>query len=247
MKLSASYKIYILLILILAVSTGLVIYLPQGAMAEQFELPASKTVIAFVSFLIMAIVYGGLGLVGMVLSEKLGFTNIWDKNISNNQRFIRPALIGILIGAFFIIIDLIVNSTTDLGLLPHPPFPTSLIATITASIGEETIFRLFFISFWVWLLSSVILKNRWKNQIFLLVTIMSSLAFAMGHLPSFMFLYGYESFSDIPTVLITEIILLNGVLSVFAAYYFRKFGFLAAVGIHFWTDIVWHVIYGFNL
>ncbi len=27
-------------------------------------------------------------------------------------------------------------------------------------------------------------------------------------------------------------------------YYFRKYGFLAAAGIHFWTDISWHVVYG---
>lgn len=246
MKLTTSYKIYIALILLLAASAGMGIFLPQGAMAEQFELPASKTVIALVSFFIMAIVYGGLGLAGMVLSGKLGFAQLWDKKITNNQRLIRPALIGFIIGAFFIIVDLVVNSTTELGLLPHPPFPTSIVATITASIGEETVFRLFFISFWMWLLSSVILRNRWKDQIFWLVTAMSAIAFAMGHLPSFMFLYGYESFGDIPAVLIVEIILLNGVLSLFAAYYFRKYGILAAVGIHFWTDIVWHVIYGFT-
>jgi len=41
-----------------------------------------------------------------------------------------------------------------------------------------------------------------------------------------------------------EIFLLNGVLSLFAAHYFRQYGFLAAVGIHFWTDIIWHVIWG---
>jgi hypothetical protein len=23
-----------------------------------------------------------------------------------------------------------------------------------------------------------------------------------------------------------------------------KYGFLAAVGIHFWTDVIWHVIWG---
>ena len=26
--------------------------------------------------------------------------------------------------------------------------------------------------------------------------------------------------------------------------YFRKYGFLAPVGIHFWADIVWHVLWG---
>jgi hypothetical protein len=41
-----------------------------------------------------------------------------------------------------------------------------------------------------------------------------------------------------------EIILLNGVLSLFAAYYFRTRGFLSAVSIHVAADLVWHVIRG---
>jgi len=59
-----------------------------------------------------------------------------------------------------------------------------------------------------------------------------------------MILFGFKTIREIPSVLISEIILLNGVISIFAAYYFRKYGFLAAVGIHFWTDIIWHTIWG---
>ncbi|MDD5047269.1 MAG: CPBP family glutamic-type intramembrane protease, partial [Bacteroidales bacterium] len=88
------------------------------------------------------------------------------------------------------------------------------------------------------------LKKRWQNQIFWLVAVFSALAFAFGHIPSVMILFGLNNFNDIPLALMSEIILLNGVLSLFAAYYFRKFGFLAAVGIHFWTDVIWHVIWG---
>ena len=53
-----------------------------------------------------------------------------------------------------------------------------------------------------------------------------------------------KEINEIPFALMSEIILLNGVLSFFAAYYFRKFGFLASIGIHFWTDVIWHVIWG---
>ena len=59
-----------------------------------------------------------------------------------------------------------------------------------------------------------------------------------------MILFGLNTIQEIPLALISEILLLNGVVSFFAAYYFRKYGFLAAVGIHFWTDIIWHVIWG---
>jgi len=42
----------------------------------------------------------------------------------------------------------------------------------------------------------------------------------------------------------TVIPLLNGEKKEVTIYYFRKFGFLAAVGIHFWADVIWHVIWG---
>jgi len=60
-----------------------------------------------------------------------------------------------------------------------------------------------------------------------------------------MLLFGLNAVNEFPPALLSEIILLNGVLSIFAAYYFRKFGFLAPVGIHFWADVIWHVCYSF--
>jgi len=246
-EISLSIKIYIGLIITLAILAAINVFLPQGSflpiLPEQ-ELPAPKLVLALVNAATMLILYGGLGFIGLKLSQKLGYADIWASKISNRQRFLIPALIGIGIGIFFILADVILSQFHPLGPLPHPPFPTSLVASASAGIGEELIFRLFFISFWVWLISYVILKKRWQNQIFWIVTIFSALAFAAGHIPSVMILLGLNTVNEIPLALISEIILLNGVVSLFAAYYFRKFGFLAAVGIHFWTDVVWHVIWG---
>jgi len=246
-KLSLSIKIYIGLIITLAILAAIFIFLPQGSffpiLPEQ-ELPASKPVLALMNGVIMLILYGGLGFLGLKLSQKLGFADIWDSKVNNKQRFLFPALVGIIIGVFFIFADAILSQFHTLGPLPHPPFPSSLVASATAGIGEEVIFRLFFIPFWVWLISHVILKKRWQNQIFWLVAVFSALAFAFGHIPSVMILFGLNNVNEIPFALMSEVILLNGVISLFAAYYFRKFGFLAAVGIHFWTDVIWHVIWG---
>ena len=246
-KLSLSIKIYIGLIITLAILAAVNVFLPQGSflpiLPEQ-ELPAPKLVLALVNAAIMLILYGGLGFLGLKLSQKLGFADIWDSKISNKQRFFIPALIGIGIGAFLILGDTILSQFHALGPLPHPPFPTSFVASAVAGIGEELIFRLFFISFWVWLISYVVLKKRWQNQIFWIVAVLSALAFALGHIPSVMILFGLNTVNEIPLALMGEIILLNGVVSLFAAYYFRKFGFLAPVGIHFWTDVVWHVVRG---
>ena len=59
-----------------------------------------------------------------------------------------------------------------------------------------------------------------------------------------MIILGVNDLTQLSSILLFEIFLLNGVMSIFAAYYFRKYGFLAPVGIHFWADIVWHVLWG---
>ena len=246
-KLSPSTKIYIGLVIILAVLAAINVFLPQGSFLptlEGQELPAPKPVLALVNAGMMLILYGGLGLLGLRLSQKLGFANLWDPMVSNRQRFLIPALIGAGLGVFLVLADAILSKFHALGPLPHPPFPASLVASAAAGIGEELIFRLFLISFWVWLISYVILKKKWQNQIFWIMAVLSALAFAFGHIPSVMVFFGFKTIGEIPPALMGEIILLNGVVSIFAAYYFRKFGFLAPVGIHFWTDVVWHVLWG---
>ena len=44
--------------------------------------------------------------------------------------------------------------------------------------------------------------------------------------------------------MMAEILLLNGHHLAACCVFFKKFGFLAPVGIHFWADVVWHVVWG---
>ena len=239
-----SVRLYFLLIAGLTVAAAINVFLPQGLPGTEGPLPASRPVMALTTAAIYLIVYGGLGFIGLKLARKLGFADLCDPAVSRRQRFLIPALVGIGLGVCFILVDQALAPWHELGPLPHPPFPTSIVASIAAGIGEETIFRLFFITFWVWLVSHLLLKGRWQTQIFWIVAVVSALAFALGHLPAMTFLLGVESIQGIPPLLMVEIVILNGVLSLFAAHYFRLYGFLAAVGIHFWTDIVWHVVWG---
>lgn len=247
MKMSISTRIYVGLIIALAALAAANVFLPQGSFLPslpQQELPASKPVLAVASAAIVLVLYGGLGYVGLRLSPSLGFAGLWDSSLSNRQRFLIPAVVGAALGMFFIVADAAFHRTGSSAPLPHPPFPTSLVASASAGIGEEVIFRLFFIPFGVWLVSHLILRRRWRNQVFWAVSVLSAVAFAAAHVPSVIIVFGFNALADIPAGLIAEIILLNGVLSLFAAYYLRKYGFLAPVGIHFWTDILWHVAWG---
>ena len=242
---TTSLKIYFTLILVVALLAPSQLYLPMGTLALDLEdqsLPASKPVMALASFGIVLVLYGSLGLLGIVLSRKLGFAELWDDRVSNRQRFLVPAVVGIAVGATLVIGDAIFSQFHSFGPIPHPPFPTSIVASVSAGIGEEVLFRLFFISFWVWLLSYVVLKNRYQYHVFWIVAFFSALAFGAAHIPAIALAMGFKNMADIPPVLIIEIILLSGVVAIPCAYYFREFGFLAAVGIHFWADVVWHVI-----
>lgn len=239
-----SIKTYIGLIITLAFFAGVSVFLFSSQLLPIEDLPASKPILALINVGVMLIVYGGLGLLGLKLSKRIGFAEIWDLRVSNKQRFVVPAIVGSLLGLFFIVVDLFLNQFHSLGRLPHPDFPLSFVASITAGIGEEIMFRLFFVSFWVWFISYLILKDRFRNQIFWIVSVASALTFSVGHIPSVMAILGMTSVDQIPSAMMGEIFILNGVLSLVVVKYFRKYGLLAAIGIHFWTDIVWHVVYG---
>jgi len=241
-------KIFVWLIVILAALAAIASYLPMGSYGPQQLTPEQMAVpkwqIALANAGTVLVFYSLLGWIGLKLSHKLGFAKMWDEKVTNKQRFLIPALIGAAAGIFVIIGDFIFARFNGIGHFPHPPFPTSLVASATAGIGEEILFRLFFVSFWMWLVSFVIFRKKFQNQIFWIVAIISGAAFGIAHLPALMVMTELSSAAQVPVALWAELILLNGVVGVLAAYYFRKYGFLAAVGIHFWCDVIWHVIRG---
>jgi hypothetical protein len=246
LKKDASLRTFIVLIVVYAVLAGVSVFLPKGdsVPTQTVPLPAPLPVMALASGGLVFIAYGGLGLLGFLLARKLGLPEIWDAAVTNRQRFLIPALVGIAIGLLIILGDVIFSPINGMGHFPHPPFPTSLIAAITAGIGEETLFRLFFTSFWTWLVSRVILRGRWQTPVYWIVSVLAAIAFGVSHMPGIMFLQGWTDFSQVPPVLLVEIIFLNGILGMAAAWLFKKFGFLAPVGVHLWADIVWHVLWG---
>lgn len=242
-----SNRIFMLLIAIYVLMAFLYFFLPQassGSLLPAEQMPASLPVMALANAGIVLVLYGGLGILGLLLARKLGLPEIWDSTISNRQRFLIPALVGLGLGVFIILMDLLFSPINGIGRLTHPPFPASIVASISAGIGEEILFRLFFISFWTWLVSQVILRGRWQIPVYAIFSFLSAIIFSMSHLPALMFLQGWSDLSQVPAMLFVELLLLNGTLSLLAAYFFKKFGFLAPVGIHFWTDIVWHALWG---
>ena len=82
---NTSLRIYIALVIVLALSAGLSVIYASPQLLPTEELPASKSILALVNVGVMIFIYGGLGLLGLKLSRKLKFTQIWGRNISNKQ------------------------------------------------------------------------------------------------------------------------------------------------------------------
>ncbi len=242
-----SLWIFVGLILVYAFLTGLSTFLPQGAALSNLpakQMPASPGVMALASGALVLVVYGALGLIGFFLARRLGLPEIWDSRVTNTQRFLNPAMLGVAVAILLIGGDLIFARVNGIGLFPHPPFPTSIVAALAAGIGEETMFRLFFISFWTWLVSKIILRGRGLTTVYWVISILSAVVFGISHLPSIMFLHNWTTMSQVPPILIAELVLLNGIIGIVAARAFQKWGFLGPVGVHFWADVVWHVFWG---
>jgi len=242
-RFTISTLIYIGAVILTAALAAAASFLPQGNLPVPAEGAISVTVAAAVNAGVVLVLYGGLGWLGLTRARRLGYPDVWDPLISNRERFVNPAIAGLWLGLLFIVADNMFARSHSLGPLPHPPFPTSLVASFQAGLGEEIIFRLFFIPVVVWFVSRIAMKGRYQEHVFWFAAVFSGIFFAAGHIPSLMLLLDVP-FDQIPTAVFIEVFLLNGSLSLVAAFFMKRAGFLAAATVHTSADIVWHVIWG---
>lgn len=74
--------------------------------------------------------------------------------------------------------------------------------------------------------------------------LVAALAFAAAHLGTLMMLIGATSLAELTPVLLVEVFLLTGLIGLVAGERYMKDGLVAASGVHFWTDMVFHVVWG---
>jgi membrane protease YdiL (CAAX protease family) len=237
--------VFVALILVLAALSAANVFLPPAIpVAQPAELPFPLLVMALIAGISVVAIYGGLGALGLFLAHRHQLPGVWVGTLDPRKDLARPLVIGVGIGIAFIAIDLAFAPINGIGRAPRPAWPTAIVASIAAGIGEETIFRLFLIPLvfgGLWLL----LRHRASETTrFWVAATFAALAFALGHLPAVMIQFGWASPAEVPPVLILEMLILNGGLALIAAWIYRRYGILAAMGVHFWTDIVWHVIWG---
>lgn len=203
---------------------------------------SSAIFIGTVNALVALFGYGLLGLAGFWFARQLAMSGIYRPSAGWYAWFWSPLLIGALLGIVAIIIDQLFQSAAGSDAsFAHPVFPLSVFASATAGIGEEIIFRGFILGLLAYIFHRL-LRRRYGVWAFWLANIGAAILFAVGHIPSLMLILGLEQISEIPAWLIWEGLLLNGGLGIVAGMRYARDGLLAAIGIHFWFDIVWHVL-----
>jgi len=208
------------------------------------DMGVPDSVLGLINAGIVLVPYGALGLAGYWFARKLDLPGIFSKDGNWRRWFFIPLVIGLICGVAVVLVDVLFAPINGYGRIVHPPFPVSILASIGAGIGEEIIFRGFVFGLWGFILNWALKRFNGRTVALWIANTIGALAFAASHFGTILLLTGASSLSELSPVLIVEIFLLNGVIGLIAGERYMKDGLVAAAGIHFWTDIVFHVIWG---
>ena len=226
---STSTKIYFALILLLVLVKLFFLIAPV-------KFPLSDQAGAFSWLTILTVTV--LGFIGLLLSRRTGFPDIWDTHVSNRQRFLIPLVVGLVYGVVTVAEQAFRPSGHPLAQgSVHVKLPLSFPFYIYGATFLEIFLRLFIIPFVIWLISNLILRGRWQTLIFWLAAILAAL---YEPLPFMTEEFGSAGILGALKILIGSLFVAN----IVAAYLFRKYGFLAPLVMRLSFYLVWHVIYG---
>ena len=237
---AALLAVYAILIFATYALVPLEMLQPAGAPAPTPELPGWQ--LGLINAAVVTLLYGLLGMAGYWLARKLGMPGIVRIGATPREWGLVPLALGAAVGLGLVVTDRVFAVIGDWSGFGHPAFPLSVLASGTAGIGEEIIFRLFVLSLWAFLLNLVLGRIGASGVAFWAGNAIAALAFAAAHLPTAMMLLNVATPADLPGIVLAELLLLNGIIGLVCGWQFRRVGLVAAVGVHFWADIVWHVL-----
>ena len=216
----------------------------ERAPPDQRTLPLPLPLFCVVLAVQFLVIYGLLALAGLRLARARNrepaplLTALWANKRAD--RFVWPAagafatglLCGLaLVGAIALIKRALPQTLPD---VLHPPsLWGALLASATASFGEEILFRLF-------LLSSLLRVLPVSGKSTIIAVVASSLLFGALHAPAAVFLFG--GLHNVPPLSWVWMVFLNGLVGVACAVWYLRTGIGGAILVHFGADLVWHVL-----
>ncbi|MFY9619706.1 MAG: hypothetical protein WAM70_04875 [Pyrinomonadaceae bacterium] len=220
---SRSTKTYLALVLFLVAVKILFLAFPA-----KFPLADQEGAFSWLTITTVSV----LGFLGLLLTRKAGFPDFWDGSVSHRQRFLIPAVVGLVYGVVTILFDLRNPAPVHLSLPSSIPF-YAYGATLL-----EILLRLFAVTFLVWLISNLILRGKWQAQVFWLAAVIAALYEPLPHLTNAFHTRGMLAALG---VLVAAPLFAGNIV---AAYLYRKYGFLAALTMRLSFYLLWHIIYG---
>jgi hypothetical protein len=203
---------------------------------------------------IVLVFYGLMGVLGYFMARKVGLPGIYSPGCGWRRWAVIPLLLGLVCAVVLVVGDLLFAPYNGIGRFPHPPFPLSIFASLSAGIGEEIMFRGFVFGIWSLVLTWLFKRFNGRTAALWIANVIAALGFAASHMVSLAMIAnamvidasGATTFlwDKISPVLIFETFLLNGAIGLLAGWRYMKDGLVAASGVHFWTDIFWHVLWG---
>jgi membrane protease YdiL (CAAX protease family) len=218
--------------------------LAASANAPLPDMGVSAVVLGLANAGIILVLYSLLGLAGYGLARKLGLPGIFSPDGNWRRWFLIPLGIGLACGAILVAGDVLLAPVNGFGRFPHPAFPASILASMSAGIGEEIAFRGFVLGLWGFLLNWLLRRFQGRTAALWTANVAAALAFGAGHLGTTLYLTEALSIAALSPVLLAEVFVLNGFIGVLAGWRYMKDGLVAASGVHFWTDVVFHVVWG---
>jgi hypothetical protein len=208
------------------------------------DLGVPNVVVGLANAGIILVAYGLLGLAGYWFAIRLALPGIYRQDGDWRAWVWVPLILGVACGVALIFGDLIFAPINGIGSFPHPAFPVSILASLSAGIGEEIAFRGFVFGLWAFILNWAFKRFHRRTAALWTANILAALAFGAGHLGAALAITGTSSIAELGPILLLEIFLLNGIVGIAAGQQYIKSGLVAAAGVHFWTDVVWHVVWG---
>lgn len=205
-------------------------------------LPMPKWQLALANAVIVLVAYGLFGLAGLWFARRLGLPRVYREGAGWSSLLISPLLLGSAVGAALVIADRLFSNLGGGQGFPHPAFPLSLVASGAAAMGEEILFRGFVMGLWAFLFGILLRGWRGRRAALWIGNALAALAFSAAHIPAAMILLGVSMPAAIPPIARVEILVLNSLLGLVAGERYMRDGLVAAMGVHFWADVVWHVL-----
>ncbi len=195
--------------------------IPLGALAVFLSFPFPPPLLHFLcaELCIALLIVGGLW-----FGQRYGL----GSSIPSWKRIAYSLLIGAAAGAAILPLLPLAGLHSRLVAEANIPLWKWLVISFDSAILEEVVFRLFLVSFVVWLLGRF-LKRETATWIALVV---AALAFGIAHLPRWI---------EAGPFVITAVMIVNGIVAVVLGRLYVKWGIEAAMIGHFAGDLVVHV------